>query len=239
MTLTELANHVCTTVSQTDTDSVTVCKTFVNYRYRMLWDMALWTETLGVASQAVAASDEEVSISATPSLTFYQSSSAPSTKIEHPVAIRFTKTDDDNGIEIINEDWLTYFQIDINAWNNVDNRKTTPKNFIHLPKDSSGNCRIKLIPTPDKAGTLYVLGKLKWVELADSDSPALNGADNALMAYAEHDMLKRARQYGKAQAMLMEAQAHNAIMRDLEKGQRQSISRVIPIETAVYRIEDL
>jgi len=239
MTLTELANHVCTTVSQTDADSVTVCKTFVNRRYQMMWDMALWTETLGVTSQAVAASDEEVAISATPSLTFYQSSSAPVTKMEHPVAIRFTKTGDDDGIEIINEDWLTYFQIDINAWNNVDNRKTTPKNFIHLPKDGSGNCRLKLIPTPDTDGTLYVLGKLKWVELGDSDSPALNGVDNALLAYAEHDMLKRARQYGKSQMMLQEAQAHNAIMRDLEKGQRQSISRIIPIETAVYRIEDL
>jgi hypothetical protein len=216
-----------------------VCKTFINRRYQMLWDMALWTETLGVASQAVAASDEEVSISATPSLTFYQSSSAPVTKIEHPVAIRFTDTDEVDGIHIINEDWLTYFQIDVNAWNNVDSRKTTPKNFIHLPKDSSGNCRIKLIPTPDDAGTLYVLGKLKWVELGDSDSPALNSADNALLSYAEHDMLKRARQYGKAQVMLQEASAHNAIMRDLEKGQRQSISRIIPIETADWRVEDL
>jgi hypothetical protein len=39
--------------------------------------------------------------------------------------------------------------------------------------------------------------------------------------------------------MLQEASAHNAIMRDLEKGQRQSISRIIPIDTADWRVEDL
>ena len=75
---------------------------------------------------------------------------------------------------------------------------------------------------------MFVLGKLNWVELADTDTPALNGIDNALLAFAEGDMLERSRQYGKAQIKYQEAASQVQIMKDLENGQRQSISRIIP-----------
>jgi hypothetical protein len=238
MNLTELANFVCSTVSQTDTKSKDACKDFINRRYQMLWDSSLWTETLGVVSQSVTSGAETVSISNSPSLTFYHSSSAPSTKMEHPVAVRFTKTGEDDGIEIVGQDWVTFFRLDPNIWNNVENRKTTPRDFSNLPKDSSGNCRIKLIPTPDTAGTLYILGKLKWVKLGSLDTPALAGCENALLALAEHDMLKRSRQYGKAQSLVQEAQGHMQIMRDLEKGQRQSMGRIIPEDHYEWRMID-
>ena len=75
-----------------------------------------------------------------------------------------------------------------------------------------------------------MLGKLKWVELGDTDSPCLHGVDNAVIAYAEGYMLERARQYGKAQAKFAEAANHVQVMRDMEKGQAQSVSRIIPME---------
>tara|TARA_R110002020_G_scaffold111306_5_gene256936 strand:- start:323 stop:1066 length:744 start_codon:yes stop_codon:yes gene_type:complete len=228
MTLTELADFVTTKLSDTDTSSVSVCKDFINRRYQMIWDSGLWTETMGVASKAVAAEDTEITIDSAPSITFYQSSSAPSTKVDFPVALRFTETGKDQGLNILNDSWMTFFQIDPNAWENIANRRANPSNFINLPKDGSGNCRIKPVPVPKSAGTLFVLGKLNWVALGDTDTPALNGIDNALLAFAEGDMLERARQYQKAQVKFTEAASHVQIMRDLEKGQEQNISRIIP-----------
>ena len=228
MTLTELSNFVTTKLSDTDSSSVSVCKDFINRRYQMIWDSGLWDETLRVASKAVTAQDTEIVIDSTPTITFYQSSSAPITKIDFPVAIRFTKTGDTDGIDVLNEEWVTFFQLDPNIWNNVSSRRATPTNFINLPKDGSGNCRMKPVPVPDAAGTLFVLGKLKWVTLGDDDSPILNGIDNALLAFAEGDMLERSRQYQKAQLKFTEAAAHVQIMRDLENGQKQNISRIIP-----------
>tara|TARA_R110000751_G_scaffold238309_2_gene339167 strand:+ start:158 stop:883 length:726 start_codon:yes stop_codon:yes gene_type:complete len=228
MTLTELSNFVTTKLSDTDSSSVSICKDFINRRYQMIWDSGLWDETLGVASKAVSAEDTEIVIDSTPTITFYQSSSVPITKIDFPVAIRFTKTGDTDGINVLNEEWVTFFQLDPNIWNNISSRRATPTNFINLPKDGSGNCRMKPVPVPDAAGTLFVLGKLKWVTLGDDDSPILNGIDNALLAFAEGDMLERSHQYQKAQLKFTEAAAHVQIMRDLENGQKQNISRIIP-----------
>lgn len=234
MTLSELATFVCTKLSDTDAASVAVCKSFINRRYQMVWDSSLWTETLGVTSKAVVQGDTELVLSDAPSITFFQSASVPTTFIDFPVAMRFTAGTDTDGSEMLGYDWQTFFQIDPNAWNNVSGRQTTPTNFINLPKNGSGYCRIKPVPVPNAAGTCYVLGKLKWVALADSDSPCLRGIDNALLAFAEADMLERGRQYGKAQAKFTEAGAHVGIMKDIEKGQQQSISRITPMEEGVF-----
>lgn len=230
MTLTQLADFITSKLSDTETASVTACKSYLNRRYQMIWDKYLWTETLGVSSKAVVASDTELTLSDAPSITFYQSASVPTTFIDFPVAMRFTATGQDDGTEMIGHDWQTFFQLDPNMWNDVANRRATPTNFINLPRDGSGYCRIKPVPVPDAAGTIYVLGKLKWVELGDSDSPCLRGIDNALLAYAEGDMLERARQYAKAQNKYAEGMAMEKVMTDIEKGQQSSVSRIIPLE---------
>lgn len=234
MTLSELASFVTTKLSDTDAASVTVCKSFINARYRMLWDACLWTETMGVTSKTVAQGDTELTLSDAPTITFFQSASVPTTFLDFPVAMRFTASTSTDGIEMLGHEWQTFFQIDPNAWNNVTGRQGPPANFINLPKNGSGYCRIKPVPVPDSAGTCYVLGKLKWVTLGDSDSPCLRGIDNALLAYAEGDMLARARQYGKAQMQYAEAAAQFSIMKDIEKGQQQSISSITPMEEGIY-----
>lgn len=234
MTLTELADFVCTKLSDTDTASVTVCKSFINRRYQMIWDSGLFTETLGVADKAVVANDTVVTFDGAPSITFFQSASVPTTFIDFPVAVRFTKTGVDDGQELPGHDWMTFFQLDPNVWNDVAGRRATPGSFINLPKDGSGYCRIKPVPVPDAAGTMFVLGKLKWVALGDTDSPCLRGIDNALLAFAEADMLERGRQYAKAQTKFTEAGVHVGIMKDIEKGQQQSMSSITPMEEGYY-----
>jgi len=238
MTLTDLASFITAKLSDTSDDSVSLCKDFINRRYQMIWDSGLWIESIGVASKAVAAEDETITIDSAPSITFYQSSSAPSTKVDFPVAIKFTKTGVDDGVNILNENWMTFFQIDPNAWENISTRRANPTNFINLPKDGSGNCRVKPVPVPSAAGTLFVLGKLNWVALGDTDTPTLNGIDNALLAFAEGDMLERGRQYGKAQVKFTEAASHIGIMRDMETGQKQNIGRIIPYVYDNYDLRD-
>jgi hypothetical protein len=233
-TLTELSSFVTSKLMMTDTASVTACKSFINARYRLLWESSLWTETLGIASKAVSAGDTSITLDGTPSVTFYHSSSAPATYVDFVVAARFTKTGEDDGVESVASDWMRWFQIDPNAWNDVTSRRAAPTGFIPLPKDGSGYMRIKPVPIPSDAGTMYVLGKLKWVALGDSDSPCLRGADNALLAYAEADMLERSRQYAKAQNKFAEASAAVQVMRDIERGQQQMVSQIIPMEEGYY-----
>lgn len=228
MTLSELATFITTKLADTDSASVTVCKDFINRRYQMIWDSAIWTETLGIVSQSVAANETTTTISTAPSITFYQSASVPTTYLDFPVAAKFTQTGYDDGLEIVGQDWVSFFQIDPNQWNDVAQRRANPTGWTPLPKDGSGYMRIKLIPTPIVAGTVYCLGKLKWVSLGNSDTPALRGIDNALLAFAEGDMLERARQYAKAQVKYTEAAAQIQIMRDIEKGQQQLNSMITP-----------
>lgn len=228
MTLTEIATLITSKLSDTEAASVTTCKSYINRRYQMIWDSSLWTETLGIVSQATAANETETVLSTAPSITFYQSASIPTTYADFVVAAKFTRTGDSAGVEIIGQDWVSFFQLDPNMWLDVANRRATPTNFINLPKNGAGYARVKMNPTPDVAGTLYVFAKLKWVTLGDSDSPALRGIDNALLAFAEGDMLERARQYAKAQAKYAEAAANVQIMREIEKGQQQSNSVIIP-----------
>lgn len=234
MTLSQLAAFVTSKLSDTDAASISSCKDYINRRYQMIWDSALWKDTLGITTKAVAANDTVVTLDGAPSVTFYQSGSTPSTFVDFPVAIKFTKTGEDDGAELPVHDWMTFFALDPNEWNDVSGRRATPRNCINLPKDASGYCRFRPVPVPDAAGSVYVLGKLKWVTLGDSDSPCLRGVDNALLAFAEADMLERGRQYAKAQAKYAEAGAQMEIMRDIEKGQQQSISSIIPMEEGYY-----
>lgn len=46
MNLGELASFVCNKVRHPDSASVTICKQFLNARYRMIWDGSLWRDSL-------------------------------------------------------------------------------------------------------------------------------------------------------------------------------------------------
>ncbi|MGH7940684.1 MAG: hypothetical protein ACREFR_06385 [Limisphaerales bacterium] len=46
MTLTDLANHICTQCGMTDTDDVAAAKMFLQRRLEMIWNSALWRDSL-------------------------------------------------------------------------------------------------------------------------------------------------------------------------------------------------
>ena len=231
MTLSELADQITTKLSDTDSASVVTCKKFINNRYRMVWESQLWTQTLGVVSASVSANDETVTLSGDPTIFYYPTSTTTAStapRLDFVVAAKFTETGKDEGHEISGQNWIQFFQLDPNIWNNTADRRTTPVNFTPLPKDASGNCRIKPIPTPNAAGTVYALGKLKNTDLGDSDSPVIPGVDNVLLAYAEGDMLERSMQYSKAQLKFTEATTLLQISRELDNVQQNKVSVIVP-----------
>lgn len=67
-------------------------------------------------------------------------------------------------------------------------------------------CRIRLVPQPQETTSFKAMVKLKPQPLTDdSEEPAISGVEDCLMAFAQGDMLQRARQYGKAQVVQQEA----------------------------------
>ena len=241
MTLTELADQITTKMSDTDSASVATCKKFINNRYRMMFEASLWTNSMGVVSTAVAAEDETITLSDDPTIFYYPTSSTTASsapKLDFIVAVRFTETGKADGLECVGGSWVQFFQLDPNMWNNTTQRRATPQNFVPLPPDASGNCRIKPIATPKSAGTLYALGKLKFTEMGDSDSPVINGAENALLAYAEGDMLERSMQYQKGQLKFTEAANLLQICRDLDNVQQDKTSFIIPTVVDYWSRDD-
>ena len=213
MTKSSIAQFVADKLQKSDSDSLTLLKSFVDRRYEMIWDSALWRETLGTTSYSVAVDTTEVTLNST---------------VKFPVAAAW----DDQ--EIAPTNYETVFMVNPDLFNDSG----TPVSYGVLPNDSSGNAKIRLIRKPDEAKTLLVLGKLKITALGDSDSPKINGVDNALLAYVEADMLEHLRQYGKAQAKINEAGAQMALMRDLETSQSAKISKLIPEVANAWDIND-
>ena len=93
--------------------------------------------------------------------------------------------------------------------------------------------RVRLYNRPEFNETepiqLTILGKKKIRPLvADTDAPMISGIDNALIKYGTADMLKRQRQYGKAQLETGEGDRLLAVARDAETNQTAKIMRITP-----------
>ena len=111
MTLSELADQITTKLSDTDAASVTTCKKFLNNRYRMLFESSLWTNSMGTVSTAVTASDEVITLSDDPTVFYYPTSSTVAStapKLDFVVAIRFTETGKDDGLEVVGASWMQF-----------------------------------------------------------------------------------------------------------------------------------
>ncbi|HTV41613.1 MAG TPA: hypothetical protein VMF08_13610 [Candidatus Sulfotelmatobacter sp.] len=57
MTLTDLANHICTQCGMTDTDDVAAAQMFLQRRLEMIWNSALWRDSLLEATLTINPSD--------------------------------------------------------------------------------------------------------------------------------------------------------------------------------------
>jgi len=234
MTISDIATLVCTKMGRTDTDTLSVAKSLLKRRYQMIYDSALWAESLATVSKAVVAGLPDVTLDLDPDVYYNPSGTvvgASAPRLEIPISVRFIATAETDGIELTPSDWWTFFQIDPNVLTNDSTHRARPSRFIHLPRSNVSSvisARIRLVPSPDTDGTVYVLGKLKWSEPADTDTPTINGIENTLLAMNEADMLERQRQYGKAQIKMNEAGVLLTQMREAHKNQFASDTVIIP-----------
>ena len=125
----EVAQAACDKLSFTDSATLALAKKFCIRRYSMIWDSCLWNDTPGVTSISIAAGDEINTISTFVTST-YSSNTGYNMYMDFPVAAKFTVDGDTDGIEIPSAEWVSFFQLDPNTWNNVDSRKSTPIQIV-------------------------------------------------------------------------------------------------------------
>ena len=76
---------------------------------------------------------------------------------------------------------------------------------------------------------LYIVGKKKIKPMVSNyDTPMVAGIDNVLIHFATGDMLKRSRQFGKAQLEIQQANNLMQVARDQENNQSAKEVRLIP-----------
>jgi hypothetical protein len=89
--------------------------------------------------------------------------------------------------------------------------------------------RIRIIPVPSAQLTVRILGKTKLPKFEDNtDEFALTGADNALLAFAQGDMLQRERYYAKAQVCYTEGGLLLEQLKRVETVQQAHNKRIVP-----------
>jgi len=226
MNLSDMASFVTGKIGKTDTDSLSQCKTFLARRYELIWSSQLWRDTLGTSTQTVNAGTQDVTIS--------------NTAIDQIVAVRWSDT------TLGPVQYEAVYAIDPTLFDNTG----TPLGFVTLPKTASNVCQIRLVQTPSETKTLSVLGKIKLRIIDgssqfqtrnltnDTDSPALNGIDNALLAFAEGDMLTRDRQYSKAQMMYADGVAQIKVATNIERGQSAYNLTVTAVDSGEWSRSD-
>lgn len=89
--------------------------------------------------------------------------------------------------------------------------------------------RVRFVEIPAAAMTVRVLGKRSVPTFSDdNDEPAINGSDNLLLSLAEHDMWRRARQFGFANDLLPEINSLFDQLKKVEVVQQAHNTRIIP-----------
>lgn len=307
MTLSEMADYVTAKVGQTDAQSVAICKTFIDRRYRMIWDAALWKDTqiMSLASQDPndvtqvfmpremervmkirdIVNQSNLAFGTIGTLMEYDPSLFTETGTETafvhlpslatptvlPVDSQVTATpasfpgSDPNsyvGMSFyVKGKIATYGAIvgESVEFSTPDTDVTTQNTYSEIyaiskpitgglvsfaaftgigilyPSDTCAPqyARVKLLPAKDSlSGGMRFLcyGKRRCEPVVnDGDVPLITGIDNALLMYAQADMLQRQRQYAKSQAILAEATAQVQELLDLEKNQMAYEQRVIPV----------
>src|SRR4051812_25698378 len=66
MTLGDIANYICTKVGQADEASLEACKLFLRRRHQMIWDYALWQESLSVVPFTAFAPNQGATVGVLP-----------------------------------------------------------------------------------------------------------------------------------------------------------------------------
>src|SRR5215468_7303855 len=182
LTLAQMADFITKKVGQFDAYSLGLCKSYLDARYRMIWDGYYWRDS---QVQAAASLNAGVATFAYPA------------GVERIVTIRVA------GNKFLDPvDPTLLIEVDPTIFE----RSGIPIYYEEFTAGPPGSYSIKVYPTPVITTAFLIIGKKACPGLAsDTDTSMLRNCDNALIAFAHFDMLERLRQYAKAQAKLQEA----------------------------------
>lgn len=109
---------------------------------------------------------------------------------------------------------------------------TTEKALLTLDPDETHRSYTRFVLRNYRGATCYVTGKRRLIPLDhDLDVPVLKNVDNALLAFAEADMLEHARAFEKAQIKVQEGMSHLKSLKELELNQSQNVMQIVPFSS--------
>jgi hypothetical protein len=207
MTKGEFKTYTTAKLGITDSTALARAGTFIEARWRMIWNAANWRQSRYQQTVAVSAGTQDVTLDS---------------NFDFPTAFRWAEA-----YEVLPVNDLNALAMNPTGYDSTGQ----VVGVIPLGKDSSGNFVLRLVSKPAESKNLLVLGKRKCVNLtSDSDSPLIPGVDECLCAFVMGDLYQWIRQMNRAQAFFAEAQALLAKMVEIEMAQTAEIRRIIPVE---------
>jgi hypothetical protein len=188
MSLQDLASFVCAKVGQYDSVAIALCRSYIQARYRMIWDEFFWRDTQMTATATLAAGGQ----------TF-----------AYPVGMERIVTLRGSGelLDPVDETFL--LEVSPTMLDSTKPESTgVPLFYSEFPDPANLYSKlVRIYPTPNvPLTTFYLFGKRVCDGMPNTTSISIiRNIDNALIAYATGDMLERLRQYAKAQAKFQEA----------------------------------
>lgn len=206
MTRSEIATFVAQSLGIDDNITRDQAAKFCAMRWKMIYDLRLWTHSLVTHSQTVPAASQEITLT--------------DTTLDRMVNARWGT---DQQVEGVAADLA--FRTDPAAWSETG----AFQGYVERPKDSEGRIVLRLLRAPAQEKDLLCLCKRKCPELTtDASTPIFNGVDQALIAYTFGDMLRYNRQFAKANELYAEGKAHVDQMIQIDTQQAARSQRLTP-----------
>jgi hypothetical protein len=211
LTLAQMTQFVVAKVGQYDSVSQSLCRSYINARYKMVWDAYFWRDSQMTAAVALDDGSE-------------RSNFVYPDGMDRIVTI---KLENDTFLDPVDETFL------LETDPTILTRTGIPQFYSELrmtrinPPNVMFRC-VKFYPILEDGASanFYIFGKRICPDLtSDGDTSALRNCDNVIIAYATGDMLERLRQYGKAQSKFQEAAALLQEAQNVEAAQANKVRR--------------
>lgn len=183
MTLLEIAQFVTGKLTLLDSNSLALCKSFVNARYQTIADSFQWQDVQMTVQLGL---DSGENVKALPD------------EMGRVVAIR---SNDDTFLDPVNVNLL--MQTDPTIFE----RTGLPTVYLENYDSTQNQRQITVYPITEAPISLFIVGRRKLPALGNNDESVIRNIDNVLIAFGRYDMLQRMRQDGKAELALTEANA--------------------------------